>query len=172
MILGLIIGIVSAGFGAAVIWRLGRPSANRAIAFQKRIAESEEDKAAREAIDQFVPWAHAIGEPPNQYLRVESNAIFQATEMEYLTGAGASAARQNLELKGKVVDIPIDESKVGEVQRLGQNPQDGSAPIQLRVHMRVGEIRKTQTVPGQITIVFQTGVAGDSTTYARRKVTA
>src|SRR2546422_1448389 len=71
-------------------------------------------------------------------------------------------------VSGKSVKVEIDDSKIGEVQRLGSNPKDGSASIQFRLRLRIGDKEKDQTIKAFIKPDFMQKLGGS--TYVVRKI--
>ena len=96
----------------------------------------EQDKTKWQ-LERFTPRIAIGGAPPsNQFITVTDTATFRVVEMDYLTANGTKAATQVIDQTGKGVQIPIDESKVTEVQKQGCDP-DGSFSMSFRLYLEV-----------------------------------
>ncbi len=96
----------------------------------------EQDKTKWQ-LERFTPRIAIGGAPPsNQFITVTDAETFRVVEMDYLTANGTKAASQVIDRTGKGVQIPIDESKVTEVQKQGCDP-DGSFSMSFRLHLEV-----------------------------------
>ena len=158
--------------GAIAAYLLGwkdRAEARKLVTAQERIAELEEENSKWEFLMRFAPRFHIIGVPPEkQFIQLEAEQEFQVVEMHYLTGDGARVAQQSVGVSGKSVKVEIVDSKIGEVQRLGSNPKDGSASIQFRLRLRLGDKEKDQTIKAFIKPDFVQKLGGS--TYVVRKI--
>ena len=151
----LTVGIAGALIGALVTYLLGakdRRLARVAAEAQRKLAELEEDKRKWDSLERFSPKAFVVGEPPReQLIRLESEEEFEVTDVEYLTSKGVVVSRQSVRKAGKTIDVPVEDSRVLEIQMIGpRNSWDGSAHINFRIHLRVSGREKTHMVNGLI----------------------
>jgi hypothetical protein len=114
---------------------------NKHLQLEKK--ELEQEKNKWQLLERFTPRIVVGGMPPNnQFIKVTDSATFRVVEMDYLSANGLKVSGQVVDRAGQGVQIPIDESKVTEVQKLGCDPGDGSFSMSFRIHIEVDGMTK------------------------------
>ena len=138
--------IIGAALGAAITWRIGKPSreiAAEVSATQKHLAKLEDEYSRWEFVRHLAPRASLTGEPPEtQFVVLESEETFRISSVDYMTGSGKPVARQALQLEGMRLTHAIEDQYVRSVLRLESNPWDGSGSIQFRFRTQLGDLEK------------------------------
>jgi len=171
MILAVAAAIVGAAVGAAITWRLGRPSrelAGQVSQTQQHIAKLEDEYSRWEMVRHLAPRTSLQGEPPEtQEIVLESEEEFRITSVVYLTGSGKPIVTQETDLKGKHVKLAIDDQYVRAVLRMESNPWDGSGTVQFRFRAILGDLEKDILFVSSVVPEFKLGPAGRMIEYRR-----
>lgn len=124
---------------------------NKQLQLEKQ--ELEQEKNKWQLLERFAPRIAMGGMPPNnQFIKVTDSATFRVAEMDYLTGNGVKVSGQVVDRAGQGVQIPIDESKVTEVQKQGCDPGDGSFSMSFRIHIEVDGMIKPFLLPVKVAV--------------------
>jgi hypothetical protein len=171
MFLAATAAIVGALAGAVITWRLGKRSrdlASQVSSTQDHIAKLEDEYSRWEFVRHLAPRAFLAGEPPEmQQIVLESEDEFRVSSVEYLTGSGKPVARQELQLQGKRVALPIDDQFVRSVLRIESNPWDGSGVIQFRFRTQLGDLEKDIVFTTSVLPEIKLGPHGRMTEFRR-----
>jgi hypothetical protein len=128
---GLVIAIIGAIVGGLVTWLMGigdRKQAKQTLAAQEaaskaqmRIAELEAERSQVDAFSRFRPRTRILDADNlvNQIVRLEADEPFQVEYVEYLNAEEAKIASETINRSGTVIDIPINESFLNEIRRVG-----------------------------------------------------
>jgi hypothetical protein len=153
---GLITGLICTLVGIYLTWLAGKDDRRKARQLadaQTRISQLETEKSRREALEQFMPRIAVVGTPPSsQSITVTDSGRFRVAEMDYMTAEGVKVATQLVDRTGTVVQIPIDESSVTEVQKRGCDPRDGSFSMSFRIHIEVDGGMKPCLLPVKVAV--------------------
>ena len=87
--------------------------------------------------------------PESQELVLDSDEDFGVEAMDYLTRTGVKVASQRVAETGKSIKIPIQESSLNEIQRIGPwlSGYDQSAEVLLRLGLSKGGRQRQYTIP-------------------------
>ncbi len=147
----LITGLICMGIGAYLTWLWGktdRKKARELTGAQIRIAQLEDEKNKLQILERFTPRIAVSGMPRNnQFISVTDSVTFRVIAMDYLTADGLKVTDQLVDRAGTGVQIPINESKVTEVQEQGCDATDGSFPMSFRIHIEVDGMAKAFLLP-------------------------
>jgi hypothetical protein len=153
---GLITGLVCMFVGIYLTWLSGKSDRTKAkeLADAKiRIAQLEEEKNKWQLLERFAPRITVRGTPASgQFITVTDSAPFRVSEMDYLTADGIKIASQPVGQTGTGVQIPINESKVTEVQKQGCDPGDGSFSMSFGIRIEVNGMTKTCLLPVKVAV--------------------
>jgi hypothetical protein len=106
----------------------------------------------------------AVGDPPQQKLRLTGNQTFSLVGLDYVEENGARFASdsnstvhssQMVEGKGEMLEIPIDHAKLVQIHNLKPRAGDAGIPMQFRVHMVVDGREQTRTIPALLQPSFK-----------------
>ncbi len=171
MILAAAAAILGAAVGAAITWRLGRPSRELAAQVsqtQQQIAKLEDEYSRWAMVRHLAPRAYLQGEPPEtQEIVLESEEEFQVTSVAYLTGSGRTIVMQDVDMRGKHVKYAVDDQYVRAVLRLESDPWDGSGTVQVRFRVLLGDLEKDIVFIASVLPEFKLGPAGRMMEYRR-----
>lgn len=153
---GLITGLICTVVGMYLMWLSGKGDRRKARELadaQIRIAQLVEERIKWEALERFTPRIAVGGTPTNsQFITVSDSVTFRVAEMDYLTSNGVKVCSQVVDRAGTGVQIPIDESKVTEVQKQGCDPKDGSFSMSFRIHIEVDGVMKPCLLPVKVAV--------------------
>ncbi len=124
--------------------------------FQARIETLEGERNRRETIGRFAPQAEIKGEPPEeQNLLLTGDRQFEVRRLDYIADTGATIAYEELKRSGKIVQLPINKSKVMQVWNL--LPRQAISPIsmKLRCHLVVDDLQREVTIEAMIKPEFK-----------------
>ncbi|ABF39293.1 hypothetical protein Acid345_0288 [Candidatus Koribacter versatilis Ellin345] len=171
MILAAAAAIMGAAVGAAITWRLGRPSRELAAQVshtQQHLAKLEDEYSRWEMVRHLAPRTFLQGEPPEtQEVVLESEDEFRITSVAYLTGSGRPVVTQPIDLRGRRVAHAVDDQYVRAVLRMESNPWDGSGTVQLRFRAILGDLEKDIVFVASVLPEFRLGPAGRMMEYRR-----
>lgn len=175
MLLAVVAAIAGAAFGAAlgagITWRMGRLSrelATQVSNTQQNIAKLEDEFSRWEFVRHLAPRAYLVGDPPEmQQVMLESDEPFRISSVDYLTGSGKPVVRQELQLQGKRISLPVDDQFVRAVLRIESNPWDGSGMIQFRFRAQIGDLEKDIVFCLSVVPEIKLGPAGRVTEFRK-----
>ncbi len=155
-IFGLITGLSCGFIGIYLAWSSGKDDRAKARLLadaRARITQLEEEAKQLKYLDGFIPRISVAGTPPNnQFIAVTDSTEFRINNVDYLTADGLEVATQLVDRSGRGIQIPIDESKVSEVQKHGCDPSDGSFSMSFRICIAVGEVTKPFLLPVKVAV--------------------
>jgi len=153
---GLITGLFFTAIGVYLTWvsgKVDRKKAKELADAQARIAQLEDEKKRWQALEGFTPRIEVRGTPRNgQFITVTDSLPFRVAEMDYLAADAVTVASQLVDQTGTSVNVPIDESKVSEVQKQGCDPEDGSFSMSFRIHIEVDGVTKPCLLPVKVAV--------------------
>lgn len=96
-----------------------------------------------------------FGEPPEkQFIRVRADGEIAVIRLDYMLGDGTLIRKEETSSCGSLIDFPINDQLVLEVQRIKYDPKDGSAPIRFRLHYLMSGIEKQFELQARIQPIF------------------
>jgi hypothetical protein len=153
---GLTVGLICTATGVYVTWLRGKSDRRKATELadaQAKIAQLEEEKRNWQVLERFAPRIAVAGAPPNnQFIMVTNSAPFRVVEIDYLTAEGIKVTGHSVDRTGRGIQVPIDESKVTEVQKQGCDPSDGSFPMSFRIHVEFDGMTKAFLLPVTVAV--------------------
>jgi hypothetical protein len=153
---GLVAGLICGVGGAYLMWLSGKGDRTKARMLsdaQIRITQLEQEKIKWQLLERFAPRIALRGTPTSgQFITVSDSGPFRVVQMDYLNAGGVQIASDSVDRAGMSVQIPIDESKVTEIQRQDCSPEDGSFSMVFRIHVEVEGMTKTCVLPVKVAV--------------------
>lgn len=117
------------------------------------------EKLRAQLFARFEPRYRLVGAlPDSQVLQLESDETFEVDVMDYLTEDGVKVGSRPVAQSGNLIEIPIDEKALSEVQRSGPwlSKYNGSARVVLQLRIGQNGLWKQYSIATIVRPLFQT----------------
>ncbi len=113
--------------------------------------------------------ARVEGQPPDQFLRINSSRSITIDQLEYATTSGYAAAEQDVQETGNDFSVKISHTcatKLSNTHRSDMSHNDRSGPVQLIVRWTAGENSHTFSIASQLMpAMFRDPITGALTMF-------